>query len=298
MNNSAMDQNEDPNCHVHFVAPNLPEPLPQVDQIERRFSTLTNNYIKTVQWSDTGNYMVKRDKNNLMEAWTMLYLRNTTSIPVPTVYAILTNKSNKHNIIIMEYIPHQSLDKAWSSLTAGEKEDTAKQLATYFAELRTLPSLGFFGRSLPPEFGNLDKGPLPDFLFTPFAREKGFGGPFETIEQLGKGLGDSMKGNDSAEPERREFYNRLIPMILDEGPPVFTHGDIQLRNLIRKDGKVIIIDWGLCGWYPAWWEYCYTVWAADFTTDWPAYIPKFLSEYPKELCLTLILRTMWCGSIV
>lgn len=235
-----------------------------------------------------------------MEGWTMLYLRKMTRIPVPTVYAILTNKKTEREIIIMEYIPYLSLDKTWSTLDVAEKEDVAKQLATYFTELRALPSPGFFGCSLPAEFGNLGKKPLPDFLFTPHGTDEGFGRPFNTIEQLGKGLGECLTNSDTTEPERREFYNRLIPMILkNESPPVFTHGDLQLRNIIRKeDGQVVIIDWGLCGWFPEWWEYCYTVYAADFSTDWPTYIPKFLSEFPNELCLTLILRTMWIGALL
>lgn len=150
-----------------------------------------------------------------------------------------------------------------------------------------------------PEFGNLDKRPLEDILFTADEQAKGFGGPFDTVEQLGNGLGDAIKHNSALEPERRGFYNRLILRILTDGPPVFTHGDIQLRNLIRKEnGQVVFNDWGLCGWFPAWWEYCVTVWVVDFNTDWPTYIPKFLSEFPNELCLNIILRTVRIGSIV
>lgn len=297
---SDLDLTEDPNCHVHFVAADLPEPLPKLDLIERRYSARPNKHIKVLQLSNTSKYMVKRSRAGLMEGWTMRYLEKMTSIPVPTVYAILTNKKAGRDIIVMEYIPDLSLEETWSTLEVAEKEDTAKQLAAYLTELRALQPPGFFGRWLPAEFGNLDKEPLPDFLFTPQGEAEGFGGPFDTVEQLARGLGECMRHNTGVDPERREFYTRIIPMILTtESPPVLTHGDLQLRNLIRKkNGQVVIIDWGLCGWYPEFWEYCYTVFGADFKKDWPTYIPKFLSEYPKELCPTLILRIMWYGSVI
>lgn len=300
---SVLDLTEDPNCHVHFVASDLPEPLPSLDLIENKYSTRppgTSSRDKCLRLSKTSQYWVKRYRaGNRMEGWTMLYLKKMTSIPVPTVYAILTNKEKRRDIILMEYIPHESLEKTWPTLQEAEKEDTAKQLAAYLTELRALPSIGFFGCSLPAEFGNLDRMPLPDFLFTGQDTESTatFDGPFDTIEQLTKGLSGALGGNTGIDLDRRKLYQRLMPMIIKaESRPVFTHGDIQLRNIIRKkDGQVVMIDWGLCGWYPEWWEYCYALYAADFRTNWPAFIPKFLSEFPNEFLIINTLRNLWIG---
>ncbi|KAL1845920.1 hypothetical protein Daus18300_014411, partial [Diaporthe australafricana] len=189
---SGLDHTQYPNCNIHFVASSLPEELPTLDEIEQRFSGRPETYnIKTMQMNGNSNYIVKRDISLVMEGWTMLYLKKMTRIPTPTVYAILTDKPANRDIIIMEYIPNQSLEKTWQTLKDAEKEDTANQLAAYFAELRALPPPGFFGRSLPPEFGNLGKQPLTDTLFGVIGEGAEFGGPFDTVEQLRKGLGDA-----------------------------------------------------------------------------------------------------------
>ncbi|EJU03003.1 hypothetical protein DACRYDRAFT_106181 [Dacryopinax primogenitus] len=50
--------------------------------------------------------------------------------------------------------------------------------------------------------------------------------------------------------------DRLLPHFDRSGPLVFTHGDIGTKNVrIGKDGKVWLIDWGMSGMYPPWWEY-------------------------------------------
>lgn len=80
---------------------------------------------------------------------------------------------------------------------------------------------------------------------------------------------------------------------------MFTHGDLQLQNIVlRDDGRVSIIDWGLCGWFPACWEYCYAMYASQLDPDFARYIPKFLDEYAPECCLTLILRDMHHGMMI
>lgn len=289
-NKYGLHHSQDQNCIIHFMNSALPDELPTLKEIEQKFSGSMMGHVKTAQWNE--KYMIKQDISLVMEGWTMLYLREMTSIPIPTVYAILTNKTANRDIIIMEYIPNKSLEVTWPTLENEDKEDIAKQLNGYFAELRKLPGPGFFGRSLPPKFGNLAKQPLTDVLFDDF------GGPFDTIEQFVKGLGKSIEHNSAIPPERKTLYNRIIPRIIGESPPVFTHGDIQARNLIRKNsGQVVIVDWENSGWFPEWWESCATTWAAEtmVRTDWPRYVPKFLSEFPQEFCLFFMLRTVWQG---
>lgn len=36
----------------------------------------------------------------------------------------------------------------------------------------------------------------------------------------------------------------------------FTHNDLKPSNIVIRDGHISgIIDWGLAGWYPDYWEY-------------------------------------------
>lgn len=108
---SGLDHTQDLNCNIHFVSSSLPEDLPKLDKIKQTFSGPSNNYIKTIQWNKNSNYIVKQDISLVIECWTILYLRKITSIPVPTIHTILTNKTANRNIIIMEYIPNHSLKK-------------------------------------------------------------------------------------------------------------------------------------------------------------------------------------------
>jgi hypothetical protein len=67
---------------------------------------------------------------------------------------------------------------------------------------------------------------------------------------------------------KADFYRRALPFIFRDHPPVFTHGDLQQKNiLVRKvpcSGKgeetrfkyeIAILDWEFAGWYPSYWEY-------------------------------------------
>lgn len=289
------DPAKDPLYEVHYVASDLPQKLPTRKAITEAKATHKAGVGSHNKVSDfVPHYTVKSGRFDTMEAWTMVYLKKMTNIAVPTVYAIFTDKETEKTIYVMERIKGHNLEDAWSSLDVHQKDDVAKQLASDFDKIRALPSLGFFGRGLPEEYGNLGKKPLDDFLFRPGLEN--FGGPFDSVGQLGKALGDSMRANSPRNLEKSKLYDRFIASILPEGPPVFTHGDIHRRNFVlrQEDGKLFIIDWGQSGWFPACWEYSYAVYAAAiaFDTDWPSYLPKFLHEYPSEACLSVILRNI------
>lgn len=43
-----LDLTEDPNCHIHFIAADLPEPLLKLGLIKYRYSARFNNHIKVL----------------------------------------------------------------------------------------------------------------------------------------------------------------------------------------------------------------------------------------------------------
>ncbi|KAG7126785.1 hypothetical protein HYQ44_000505 [Verticillium longisporum] len=80
-----------------------------------------------------------------------------------------------------------------------------------------------------------------------------------------------------------EFYERVFPIVLDSQTSVFTHGDLQRKNImIADDGAVVIIDWEVAGWYPVYFEYCLAMSASYFMDDWHSWIPQILDEYLNE----------------
>ena len=80
-------------------------------------------------------------------------------------------------------------------------------------------------------------------------------GPFDSEEQMLEGLVQKYVHNIPTH-RKSEYYSRMLPWVLRGHAPVFTHGDLQRKNIIVKtDGTVVIIDWESAGWFPGFWEY-------------------------------------------
>lgn len=65
-------------------------------------------------------------------------------------------------------------------------------------------------------------------------------------------------------------YRCLLPDSVDV---YFTHGDLNLGNIILSDAPgpkkiVAIVDWEQAGWYPEHWEYCKLLLAEPCSGEW------------------------------
>lgn len=68
----------------------------------------------------------------------------------------------------------------------------------------------------------------------------------------------------------RDPYRSYFP---DSCGICFTHGDIHLDNIIVEKASespriVGLIDWGLAGWYPEYWEYCKLHLTGEYWHEW------------------------------
>lgn len=62
---------------------------------------------------------------------------------------------------------------------------------------------------------------------------------------------------------------------------VLTHSDLQAANIrMRRDGTVVLLDEGLAGFYPEYWEYC-RVSCSPLGSEWKA-LEKCIASYPAE----------------
>lgn len=77
----------------------------------------------------------------------------------------------------------------------------------------------------------------------------------------------------------------------DSAPLVFTHQDLNMRNLIvGDDGRLWVIDFGWAGWYPRWFEYVAMKKQAENEESvtkrkeplWDAFIPFVCDPYYKQ----------------
>ena len=219
----------------------------------------------------------------------MLFMGEFPSIPVPKVYAIYSDNSTRVNYIVMENVKGQSLMSCWSILTTLEKTAIADRLRDVFKHLRDIPSPGYFG--------SLENRALQDSIFwtADDATSTVINGPFETEAQLNEAMVHKYLYNNMS-PQKAEFYRRVLPQVLRNHNPIFTHADFQRKNvMIRTDGTLVIIDWETAGWYPGYWEYTLAMFTCGrWDDDWHIWVAKILDEYPNEYAwMDMLRRELW-----
>jgi len=66
---------------------------------------------------------------------------------------------------------------------------------------------------------------------------------------------------------------------------VFTHADLNMRNILVKDGRISgIVDWENAGWFPEYWEYTKCHFGVRLSTRWLEMIEAvFENKYEAEL---------------
>jgi len=259
----------------------LPAPLPTMDEIrasETGWFRLFGARIVRVN----EHFVVKHGPDvQLQEGQNMLFVRQATSIRVPTVYALFHDEASGDNVIVQEYIPSVTLMPYWLSQDEAGKERIVVQLQRYLDELRRLPSPGYF-------CGVWEQDVI-DFWCLEEKRKAVLPKPlvFHTEEQWADGMLDSAANCRPVLPERIGMLRHAYRTIFRGHPPVFTHGDLNEGNiLIQPDGTVVLIDWQYAGWYPSFWEFCIIMAGLGYrdTGDWYKWVPRFLpGEYSAEL---------------
>ncbi|KAK3291465.1 kinase-like domain-containing protein [Chaetomium fimeti] len=247
----------------------LPGPIPTVEEILKAEQLRRAGQAVTGVARIREHFIVKFGRHvNLQEGENMLFVRQFTNVPVPTVYALFSDEKKKCNFI--------------KDLTAPQKTAIASQLRENMEELRQTPSQGYYG--------GIWRQPTRDYTFEDPNSMAPVGGaisaPHESEEQwvdaMWRCLDIRMK---SAERERLPVLRKLYQIIFKGHKPVFTHADFFPGNMILRDDNkgVVIIDWERSGWYPSFWEYCHAMTQLDYESDFWEYIPSILDQYVAEL---------------
>ncbi|KAH8884177.1 kinase-like protein [Thozetella sp. PMI_491] len=227
-----------------------------------------------------------------IEGHNMLYVAESTTVPVPKVYAIYQCREERGVVtyIVMQYVPGATLLESWDSLDKARKTTVALTLRTYFDRLRQLQPPGYFG--------NITGGPPLDDMFSATQNTLDIKTSLATEDELI----DCIIRQYSIETGERmayktQYYQHVLPTILrGNGSPVFSHNDFQRKNvLVQPDGTLVIIDWEFASWYPTYWEYSTAIYAnGGWSDDWHEYIRMVLDEYPTQsLWLSNMKNEMW-----
>lgn len=284
-------------CSLPYVADNrsLPATLPTVYEIESAkeiFSDTTGCKVVGVGTHFVVKYGVQVDP---LEGKTMLFLAQSTLVPVPRVYAIFQNSARDNTYIVMERIKGSSLDLEWPRMDSASKEAVAFQLRNVFAEMRKLAS--------PGGYCGVGRRGLPDGLFWTDDPSNPFAGPFDTEAELNKAL--ILKYTKSGLPKHKaNYYTRTFTGVFQSHEPTFSHADFQRKNILVRDRatqpesahlELVIIDWEFAGWYPSYWEYARAIFACGrWDDDWNDWVDEILEPYRNEYAwMEMLLRELW-----
>ncbi|KAE8409313.1 hypothetical protein BDV37DRAFT_278271 [Aspergillus pseudonomiae] len=197
----------------------------------------------------------------------------------------------------MQLVPGTDLLQLWEKLSCNEKASVCDQLKEIFAQIRSIPSRGYFG--------GVTGGPVQDRLFCWMDEDPRINGPFKTSEDFHLGLAllaQKQEERNDRHPWSSEWFARHLPQALKDHPSTFTHSDlvrqnIMVQELLGNDGhtdrqfKVTgIIDWEFAGWYPRYWEHA--VLFADYLWegDWEKKIETFIDPWPLEAALLRLVK--------
>lgn len=191
------------------------------------------------------------------EAAAIRFLKENTTIPVPTVYETTSNS------ITMEFVEGSTIEEAWKDLSDTEIAAISEQLRDYLTQLRSLK--GSF-------IGSFDGGPAVDARM--FINE---GGPFRTVpEYIDFVLSDPPRNWPGAAP----MHSMVRSQMRTDYDVVLTHGDLKSINILVQGSRITaIIDWEYAGYYPEYLEYV----SALRATAWQCpYYAALLEIFPRR----------------
>ncbi|KAF2101986.1 kinase-like protein, partial [Rhizodiscina lignyota] len=212
-------------------------------------------------WSIGPNWMLRDEPNdctlaNDCDAMEFLHSQNTT-IPVPKIQR-LSSRTETFQFTLMARAQGEPLHKVWDSYTKEERQSVAKQLGGYIRQWRqfTAPrAQKVNGERLDDLLIGSCKGRIPSCKKIGYTTEEWLE---DLTPELRQGLTILARLDKTLVQEPRTL-DQLVQEYKDKfpkgGPYVFTHGDLNLSNIIVSEGKITgVIDWERAGFYPWWAE--------------------------------------------
>jgi hypothetical protein len=253
------------------------------------------------------NTLIKSGEGIEIDEIHALRLAREHQLPVPEVYEAhpLPNRGASIN---MSYMPGETLEKVWPTMTPDQKHDIALQLRAIVDKMRSIPSddntfcscsggmvrdlrsklfcihltspaslsllvyLGFISRIVPLlTFCTTNGRQLAYNIFT--------GGPFLDEESFNNFVMDIPKSTPKAIRDGLRARLRCNNLV------VLTHGDLPPRNIMVQENKITgLIDWEVAGWFPEYWEYVKFFHRPCLHNDWYDYASDIFSQpYTEDL---------------
>ena len=204
-----------------------------------------------------------------------------TRIPVPRVFTKGCDMATGQHWFEMENVRGVPLDEAWDHLSDENRLSVQTQLSEILDELRNI------GTDIVPP-----SPLLTDAFFLPRCRDaENRYASVKTPAQFIDRLAATLERTASVyQPAWTTQVVRMLRNLPTDEPLVFTHGNLEPRNILlgEMDGHVYIaaiVDWAQAGYYPAYWEYVkahFWEFDSDFVMD-GGFEGVFRTTYPLAL---------------
>ncbi|KAF7960571.1 hypothetical protein EAE96_000250 [Botrytis aclada] len=273
----------------------LPAPIPTIEEILASNEEILKGaedwaFRKVVRVGE--HFIVKYSQYNCqVEGENLMALENNGIKGfVPRIYA-MWKEDDGQMFLVMERLRGETLEFMWPSLVSSEKTIILSQLRGIFSQIRKLPDYDLFG--------SVVGGSVPHHLFFSSQDDQQISGPFKTERAFVQGL--IAKCRREAEFNQRysylaDFFEQQLLRVLvaDDRKPVFTHSDIQRKNILverleeatsGEKFRVSVVDWESAGWYPVWWEYVAAFFAFKWSDDWCSRVVEAVDDWPAEAAM-------------
>ncbi|OJJ46503.1 hypothetical protein ASPZODRAFT_152010 [Penicilliopsis zonata CBS 506.65] len=233
----------------------------------------------------------------LGEAEAMHMASTRTTIAVPRLLSAYILDGVGH--IVMTYEAGEPLAQYWDRVSTTEHNRILESLRDYVNQMREIP--GDF-------IGTLDGSPCRDGIF-----EAGYGdytrysyGPYPSEEGFNEGIIQALRDRLPPALLEREhdaeslFFNAEYTLYqtvrgLQNHKIVFTHADMHPGNIIvRPDGTLVLLDWGLAGFWPEYWEFYRAMFNAAWRASWDRMVERFIPPFYVEYSvMKRVFATVW-----
>lgn len=183
-----------------------------------------------------------------------LHKQPDLTIPLPQEIHSLSQPTDPIYFTLESRVPGNTLMEAWPALSREEKASYSRQLADAIRQLRQFTA---------PRPQKVDGSQLDDVVLANCSISRP-GNCFKigySVDEWLDGLGADLRMGLS------RIHKTVDPIVIEEKfqelkdsfpdcePYVLTHGDLNLTNIIVKDGKIQgLVDWEQAGYYPWWME--------------------------------------------
>ncbi|KAJ5698120.1 hypothetical protein N7462_000125 [Penicillium macrosclerotiorum] len=251
-----------------FQEPNKCLPTPeQVKALSKDIGTTPQP--QPVKFKNSGVFVKFGPYVTIAEAQCLWMIKKAFSnqIPVPEIFGWRVDEQ-KNVFLYMELIQGRTLLESWDTLDKLDKSSLVDQLRQIVQDLRSLEQ----NPLLDPYIGSISGQRVQDYVFESFPNA----GPFASIKDFNDwfaSLPQTQAPNKFEDP-----YRHLLP---DSGTIKFTHADLHRGNIMVSSSKPVrilaVVDWGLSGWYPDYWEFCKACYTSYEGEEWrQEWINEFL----------------------